>query len=124
MKEVDWDLINKVHLKGMYSVTKAAWDIMREKGYGRIVNTSSQSGLYGSFGQANYATAKLGVHGFTMTLAKEGEKRNIMINSICPLAGTRMTETVMPKEIVEALKPDYIAPFVGLLCHEKCPESG
>jgi len=66
----------------------------------------------------------MGVHGFTQSLAKEGEKRNIKVNSIAPLAGTRMTETVMPKELIEALKPDFVAPLVALLCHETCPESG
>ena len=65
MKEIDWDLIMKVHLKGAYSVTKAAWKYMREKRYGRIINTASSAGIYGSFGQANYATAKLGLWGFT-----------------------------------------------------------
>lgn len=118
MTELDWDLIMKVHLKGAYSVTRAAWNIMREKGYGRIINTGSSSGIFGSFGQANYATAKLGLWGFTQSLAKEGEKRNIKVNCIAPLAGTRMTETVMPKEVVEALKPEYVAPFVAYLSHD------
>jgi 3-hydroxyacyl-CoA dehydrogenase/3a,7a,12a-trihydroxy-5b-cholest-24-enoyl-CoA hydratase len=124
MTEQDWDLIMKVHLKGTFSVARAAWNIMKDKGYGRIVNTSSQSGLYGSFGQANYATAKMGLYGLSQSLAKEGEKRNIKVNTICPLAGTRMTETIMPKELVEALKPEYVAPFVALLVHESCPENG
>jgi 3-hydroxyacyl-CoA dehydrogenase/3a,7a,12a-trihydroxy-5b-cholest-24-enoyl-CoA hydratase len=84
MTERDWDLIMLVHLKGAFSVTRAAWNIMREKNYGRIVMTASSSGIYGSFGQANYATAKLGLHGFTQTLAKEGIKRNIRVNSIAP----------------------------------------
>jgi len=66
----------------------------------------------------------MGLHGFSQSLAKEGEKRNIKVNTICPIAGTRMTETVMPKELVEALKPDYVAPLVALLVHEDCPESG
>lgn len=120
MTELDWDLIMKVHLKGAFSVTRAAWNIMREKGYGRIINTGSSSGIYGSFGQVNYATAKLGLWGFTQSLAKEGEKRNIKTNCIAPLAGTRMTETVMPKEVTEALKPEYVAPFVAYLCHDSC----
>lgn len=124
MSELDWDLIMKVHLKGAYSVTRAAWNIMREKKYGRIVNTGSSAGIYGSFGQVNYATAKLGLHGFTQSLAKEGEKRNIRINCIAPLAGTRMTATVMPAEVVEALKPDYVAPFVAFMAHESCEENG
>ncbi len=114
----------KVHLKGTFAVTRAAWNIMREKNYGRIINTGSSSGLYGSFGQVNYSTAKMGMHGFTQSLAKEGEKRNIKVNTICPLAGTRMTETVMPKEVLEVLKPDFVAPFVAYLCHDTCAESG
>jgi NAD(P)-dependent dehydrogenase (short-subunit alcohol dehydrogenase family) len=77
MTETDWDLIMKVHLKGSFACAKAAWPIMREQKFGRIINTASGAGIYGNFGQANYSTAKLGLHGFTQTLAKEGEKRNI-----------------------------------------------
>ena len=124
MSELDWDLIMKVHLKGAYSVTRAAWNIMRDKKYGRIINTGSSAGIYGSFGQVNYSAAKLGLWGFTQSLAKEGEKRNIRTNCIAPLAGTRMTATVMPAEVVEALKPDYVAPFVAFLAHESCPDNG
>jgi len=124
MSELDWDLIMKVHLKGAFSVTRAAWNIMREKSYGRIINTGSSSGIYGSFGQANYATAKLGLWGFTQSLAKEGEKRNIRTNCIAPLAGTRMTETVMPKEVIEALKPEYVAAFVAYLASDQCTDNG
>lgn len=115
MSELDWDLIMKVHLKGAFSVTRAAWNIMRQKGYGRIVNTGSNSGIFGSFGQANYATAKLGLWGFTQTLAKEGANKNIKVNCIAPLAATRMTASVMPKELFEATQPRYVAPFVGYL---------
>lgn len=124
MKELDWDLIMKVHLKGAYSVTRAAWNIMREKQYGRIVNTGSSAGIFGSFGQVNYATAKLGLWGFTQSLAKEGEKRNIRTNCIAPLAGTRMTATVMPEEVLSLIAPEYVAPFVAYLCHESCEDNG
>jgi NAD(P)-dependent dehydrogenase (short-subunit alcohol dehydrogenase family) len=96
MTDQDWDIIMKVHLKGTFSVTKAAWNVMRKQGYGRILNTSSSAGLYGAFGQANYSTAKLGIHAFTMTCAKEGEKYNMRVNSIAPVAASRMTETVLP----------------------------
>ena len=124
MKELDWDLIMKVHLKGAFSVTRAAWNIMREKNYGRIVNTGSNAGIFGAFGQVNYSTAKLGLWGFTQSLAKEGLKRNIRVNCIAPLAGTRMTETVMPAEVVAALKPDFVAPFTCWLVSDQCQETG
>jgi 3-hydroxyacyl-CoA dehydrogenase/3a,7a,12a-trihydroxy-5b-cholest-24-enoyl-CoA hydratase len=91
MTDKDWDLIMMVHLKGAFSVTRAAWNIMKDKGYGRILNTGSSAGIYGAFGQVNYSTAKIGLWGFTQSLAKEGEKRNIKVNCIAPLAGTRMT---------------------------------
>jgi 3-hydroxyacyl-CoA dehydrogenase/3a,7a,12a-trihydroxy-5b-cholest-24-enoyl-CoA hydratase len=124
MTDQDWDLIMKVHLKGSYSVTRAAWNIMREKGYGRVINTGSSSGLYGSFGQVNYSAAKMAMHGLSQSLAKEGEKRNIRVNTICPLAASRMTETVLPKEVLENIKPEYVAPLVAFLCHDSCEETG
>ena len=124
MSDLDWDLIMKVHLKGAFSVTRAAWNIMREKNYGRILNTGSSAGIYGAFGQVNYSTAKLGLWGFTQALAKEGEKRNIKVNCIAPLAGTRMTATVLPQEILDMLKPEFVAPFVAFLVHDSVPNSG
>lgn len=124
MKDLDWDLIMKVHMKGSYSCTRAAWNIMREQKYGRIINTASAAGLYGSFGQVNYSAAKLGLHGFTMALAREGEKRNIRVNTIAPLAASRMLETVMPPDVLANLKPALVVPLVAWLTHDSCEESG
>eukprot|EP01099_Mayorella_cantabrigiensis_P008856 TRINITY_DN887_c0_g2_i1.p1 TRINITY_DN887_c0_g2~~TRINITY_DN887_c0_g2_i1.p1 ORF type:complete len:322 (+),score=95.85 TRINITY_DN887_c0_g2_i1:60-968(+) len=124
MKDQDWDIIYRVHLKGAYKTTRAAWNYMRDANYGRIIMTSSASGLYGNFGQTNYAAAKLGLVGFSNVLAIEGAKKNILCNSIAPTAGTRMTATVMPPEVVEALKPEYVAPLVGYLCHESSTVNG
>jgi NAD(P)-dependent dehydrogenase (short-subunit alcohol dehydrogenase family) len=124
MKDIDWQLIMKVHLTGTYSCSRAAWNIMREQGYGRIINTASAAGLYGSFGQVNYSAAKLGIHGFTMALAREGEKRNIRVNTIAPLAASRMLETVMPPDVLANLKPTLVVPLVAYLTHDSCEETG
>lgn len=124
MKESDWDIIMKVHLKGAFAMTRAAWPHFRNQNYGRIINTSSTSGVYGSFGQANYGTAKLGLHGLTRTLHKEGAGKNIYTNSICPSAATAMTKTVMSKELLDVIDPKNIAPFVAFLCHESTKISG
>ncbi len=124
MSEEDWDLIYRVHVLGAFRVTKAAWDHMRSAGFGRIVFTASAAGIYGNFGQANYAMAKLGVHGFAQTLALEGRKRNVLSNTIAPIAGSRLTETILPRDITDALKPEYVSPLVAWLCHESCEENG
>ncbi|KAI9795092.1 MAG: bifunctional hydroxyacyl-CoA dehydrogenase/enoyl-CoA hydratase fox2 [Peltula sp. TS41687] len=122
MDDQQWDQVISVHLRGTYKTTKAAWPYFLKQKYGRIVNTTSTSGIYGNFGQANYAAAKLGILGFSRALAREGAKYNIYVNTIAPNAGTNMTRNIMPEEMVQAFKPDYVAPFVALLCSDRVPD--
>jgi NAD(P)-dependent dehydrogenase (short-subunit alcohol dehydrogenase family) len=120
------DLMNPVldvHLKGAFHVTQPAWVVMREKGYGRIISTSSAAGVFGNFGQTNYGAAKMGLVGFTRVLAVEGAKYNIKANAIAPLALTRMTETIMGA-LGDKLDPGLVSPLVTYLAHDDCPVSG
>jgi NAD(P)-dependent dehydrogenase (short-subunit alcohol dehydrogenase family) len=124
MEEDDFDKVIAVHVKGAFNVTKAAFPVMRENNYGRIVMTTSAAGLYGNFGQVNYSAAKMALVGMMNTLKLEGARYNILCNTIAPIAGTRMTATVMPPDMVERLKPDYVSPIVVYLCSEECTDSG
>jgi NAD(P)-dependent dehydrogenase (short-subunit alcohol dehydrogenase family) len=117
----DFQLVLDVHLMGSVNVTKAVWPIMREQNYGRIVMTTSPSGLYGNFGQTNYGAAKLGLVGFMNTLKVEGAKNNIHTNAIAPVAATRMTENLIPEAAQQALGPELVTPAVVYLCTEEAP---
>ena len=124
MKEKDFNEVINVHLKGTFLMCRSAWPYMRQQGFGRIINTSSSSGIYGNFGQANYSAAKLGIHGLTNTLAREGESKNILVNTIAPVAATKMTEGVMQADLLASVSPDYVVPLVEYLCHPDCTISG
>jgi NAD(P)-dependent dehydrogenase (short-subunit alcohol dehydrogenase family) len=124
MDEPTWDVVMNVHLKGAFCVTRPAFINMRENNYGRIVMTTSSSGMYGNFGQSNYAAAKLGLLGLVNVLKLEGGKYNIKSNLIGPTAATRFTEDVFPPELFAKMKPDFVAPAVLYLCSEDCTDSG
>ncbi len=117
------DPVLDVHLKGAFFVTRPAWVLMREQGYGRVVNTSSSAGIFGNFGQANYGAAKMGLVGLTHVLALEGARHNIHVNAIAPVARTRMTEEVLGP-LVEIVDPRFVSPLVAWLCHEDCVTTG
>jgi NAD(P)-dependent dehydrogenase (short-subunit alcohol dehydrogenase family)/acyl dehydratase/putative sterol carrier protein len=119
-----WEAVLAVHLDGAYNVTRPAFLRMREQGYGRIVFTTSAAGLFGNFGQTNYSAAKMGLVGLMNTLKLEGERYGIKVNTVAPLATTRLTEDVFPPEVQEQLKPEFVVPLVLYLCSDKCTDSG
>ncbi len=117
----DFRLVVEVHLMGSANCSKAVWEIMREQNYGRIMMTTSSSGLYGNFGQANYGAAKMGVIGLMNTLCLEGQKYNIRVNALAPAAGTRMTEGLIPEEAFAMLSPESVSTGVMFLVSEDAP---
>jgi len=121
MDLADFRLVLDVHLMGAVHCCKAVWEIMRAQNYGRIVMTTSSSGLYGNFGQSNYGAAKMALVGLMQTLALEGAKNDIRVNCLAPTAATRMTEGLMPQAVLDALKPEAVTPAVLHLASEAAP---
>ncbi len=121
MEISDWDAVVDVHLNGTAYCSRAVWNIMKEQNYGRIVNTTSTSGIYGNFGQANYGAAKGGVVGLMNTLHIEGAKNNIHINCVAPTAATRMTEDIIPEAMLAQIAPEYVTPAFLYLASKDAP---
>ena len=124
MSEADWDAVFAVHIKGSFTVLRAAWPVFRQQSYGRVVLTTSSSGIYGQFGQANYGSAKTAMLGLMNVLKQEGAKYNVNVNTVAPVAGTRLTQTVMPQEMVDKLKPELVSPAVVYMASKDCDDSG
>ncbi|MFZ5916629.1 MAG: SDR family NAD(P)-dependent oxidoreductase [Chloroflexota bacterium] len=124
MTAEQWQAVLAVHLQGAYHVTRPAFIAMREQGYGRIVFTTSAAGLFGNFGQANYSAAKMGLVGLMNTLKLEGEKYDIKVNTVAPIAATRLTQDILPPDFHEQLTPELVAPLVLYLCSSDCTDSG
>lgn len=121
MAPEDFELVLKVHLLGSAYATKAVWDLMREQAYGRILMTASSTGLFGNFGQANYGAAKLGLAGLTKTLYLEGAKYNVRVNTLAPVAATRMTEDILPEQAFKLFAPENVVPAALYLVSEDAP---
>jgi NAD(P)-dependent dehydrogenase (short-subunit alcohol dehydrogenase family) len=121
MDVADFRLVLDVHLMGAVHCCKAVWPHMTAQKYGRIVMTTSSSGLYGNFGQSNYGAAKLALVGLMQTLAIEGAKHDIRVNCLAPTAATRMTEDLMPAEVLRALRPEAVVPAMLVLASEAAP---
>ena len=121
MELADFRLVLEVHLMGAVNCSKAVWELMRGQNYGRIVMTTSSSGLYGNFGQANYGAAKMALVGLMQTLSIEGAKNNIRVNCLAPTAATRMTEHLMPEAVLALLQPEAVTPGLLALVAEDAP---
>jgi NAD(P)-dependent dehydrogenase (short-subunit alcohol dehydrogenase family) len=117
----DFRLVMEVHVMGAVHCTKAVWPIMQAQNYGRVILTTSSSGLYGNFGQSNYGAAKMALAGLMQTLSIEGEKYNIRVNSLAPTAATRMTEGLMPEAVLKALEPQAVVPAMLVMASEQAP---
>ncbi len=124
MDQESWQAVLDVHLNGAFHVTQPAFRVMKEQGYGRIIMTTSASGLFGNFGQTNYSTAKMGLVGFMNSLKLEGRKYNILVNALAPLAASRLTEDVMPPALFQKLSPEFVVPIAMYLCSGECRDSG
>ncbi len=124
MSEEDWDKVFAVHIKGSFTVLRAAWPVFRQQAYGRVVLTTSSSGIYGQFGQANYGAAKTAMLGLMNVLKQEGVKYNVNVNTIAPVAGTRLTQSVMSQEMVDKLVPEMVVPAVTYMVSKDCTDSG
>jgi NAD(P)-dependent dehydrogenase (short-subunit alcohol dehydrogenase family) len=121
MELTDFELVLDVHLMGAVHCTKAVWALMNEQKYGRIVMTTSSSGLYGNFGQSNYGAAKMALVGLMQTLSIEGAKNDIRVNCLAPTAATRMTEGLMPEAVLAALQPEAVVPAMLVLAAQDAP---
>jgi NAD(P)-dependent dehydrogenase (short-subunit alcohol dehydrogenase family) len=124
MEPENWQAVLDVHLNGAYNVSRPAFGVMKKKGYGRILMTTSAAGLYGNFGQTNYSAAKMGLVGLMNTLKLEGERSNIKVNTIAPVAASRLTADILPPDFIDKLEPELVAPMALYLVSAQCPVNG